>query len=306
MVKKAEKIWFDGEFVNWDEANVHVLSHTLHYGLGIFEGIRAYERADGRTHIFRLEEHIHRMVSGARMFNLKLQFTEEEICKACKETLRINNQKESYLRPLVFIGSGVMGVAAKGNPIHTVIATWPWGEYLGEGALENGIRGKISSFARNHPNSVLVKGKVTGHYVNSILAKHEALAGGYDEAILLDHEGYISEASGENIFIIKNGIVKTPPYSSSILGGITRDAVITLCKEMNIPIEFGRFARDELYMADEVFFSGTAVEITPVREIDDREIGKGGRGEITHRLQNRFFEIVRGTDNSHPEWLSFI
>lgn len=306
MVKKADKIWLDGELVDWDAANVHVLTHTLHYGLGAFEGIRCYRRADGRSHVFRLQEHVRRLFDGAKLAMLEIPFTEAQIREACKETLRVNRQPEAYLRPLVFVGDGKMGLYAIDNPTRVAIITWEWGTYLGDEALETGIRAKISSFTRNHPNSLMPKGKIVGHYVNSILAKREVASAGYDEAILLDHQGLVSEASGENIFIVRDGVVKTPPFSSSILGGITRDSVIRILESKGIHVEFESFGRDELYLADEVFFCGTAAEVTPVREIDDRRIGSGRRGEITTAVQRTFFDIVRGSDGSFEHWLDWV
>lgn len=306
MVEKADKIWFDGELVNWDDANVHVLTHTLHYGLGVFEGIRCYKRADGRSHIFRLKEHIRRLFDGAHLGMLDIPFTQDEIVEACKATIRANKQEEAYLRPLVFVGDGKMGLYAIDNPTRVAIITWKWGTYLGEEALETGIRAKVSSYTRNHPNSLFPKGKISGHYVNSILAKREVVLAGYDEAIMLDHQGLISEASGENIFIVRDGVVKTPSFSSSILGGITRDSLIAIMRKAGIPVEFGSFGRDELYMADEVFFCGTAAEVTPVREVDERKIGVGKRGEITTLVQKTFFDVVRGTNADFDEWLDWV
>ncbi|MCB9519586.1 MAG: branched-chain amino acid transaminase [Myxococcales bacterium] len=306
MVKKAEKIWLDGEFVNWDAANVHVLTHTLHYGLGAFEGIRCYERADGRSQVFRLREHVRRLFESARLALMKIPFTEEEVREACKETLRVNGQRGAYLRPLAFVGDGAMGLNAIDNPTRLAIVTWEWGTYLGEGALERGIHAKVSSFTRNHPNSLLSKGKIVGHYVNSILAKREAVLAGYDEAIMLDHQGLVSEASGENIFIVRDGVVKTPPYSSSILGGITRDSLIQIMGRLGIPVTYGSFARDELYLADEVFFCGTAAEVTPVCQIDNRVIGAGSRGDVTRRVQDFYFDVVRGSSDAFGEWLDWV
>lgn len=306
MVKKADKIWMDGEFVDWDDANVHVLTHTLHYGLGAFEGIRCYQRADGRSQVFRLRDHIRRLYESARLMTMKMTIPEEDVFEACKETLRVNGQTAAYLRPMAYIGTGAMGLYAIDNPVHITIITWEWGSYLGEEGLERGIRAKVSSFTRNHPNSLMSKGKINGHYVNSILAKREAMACGYDEAIMLDHQGLISEASGENVFIVRDGRVKTPSYSSSILGGITRDTVLRILRDRGIPVEFGSFARDELYLADEVFFVGTAAEVTPVREVDGRVIGAGRRGEITTLVQQTYFDVVRGSNDDYPEWLDFI
>lgn len=306
MVKKAEKIWLDGELIPWDSANVHILTHSLHYGLGAFEGIRAYERADGRTSIFRLRDHVRRLFDSARLMTMKVPFTEDEIYEACRDTVRVNGQKSAYPRPLVFVGDGAMGLYAIDNPTRVAVITWEWGTYLGPDALEKGIRAKISSFTRNHPNSLLPKGKINGHYVNSILAKREVMAAGYQEAIMLDHQGLISEASGENIFIVKNGVVTTPPFSSTILGGITRDTVIKILESKSIPVQYNSFARDELYLADEVFCVGTAAEITPIREVDDRTIGRGVRGEITQVVQETYFDIVKGSNNEYEHWLDYV
>lgn len=306
MVKKAEMIWLDGELIPWDQANVHILTHTLHYGLGCFEGIRAYERTDGRTQVFRLQEHIERLFDSARLMMMKIPFSQEQVVDACKSLLRANGQKTAYLRPLVFMGDGAMGLYAMDNPIRVAVIAWEWGAYLGEENLERGIRARVSSFQRFHPNALLPKGKINGHYVNSILAKREALTTGFDEAIMLDQNGMVSEASGENVFIVKKGVVKTPSYSSSILGGITRDCVVQILRQKGIPVEFGSFARDEMYLSDEVFFCGTAAEITPVREIDGRTIGAGRRGEVTGMVQSTYFDIVRGSNDSFPQWLDWV
>lgn len=305
MVKPVDKIWLDGELVNWADANVHILTHTLHYGLGAFEGIRAYQRKDGRSQIFRLGDHIRRLIDSARIATVEVPYTQAELEEACKATLRANGQKSAYLRPLVFLGDGAMGLYALSNPVRVAIATWMWGAYLGDDGLQNGIRATISSWTRNHPNSMMPKGKIVGHYVNSIMAKREALASGYDEAIMLDHEGYISEASGENLFIVKDGVVRTAPFGSSILGGITRDTLIKLIQAEGIEVEFSRFSRDELYLADEVFLCGTAAEVTPVREIDNRKIGAGTRGEISDLVQRTYFNLVQGDDDRFPEWLDY-
>ena len=306
MVKKAEKIWLDGQLVDWDDANVHVLTHTLHYGLGAFEGIRCYQRADGRSQVFRLREHIRRLIDSARMVMITIPYTEDELMEACKATLRANRQASAYLRPLAFIGDGAMGLNAIDNTIRVAVITWEWGTYLGDAALDAGIRAKVSSFNRNHPNSLLAKGKIVGHYVNSILAKREAVMAGYDEAIMLDHQGMVSEASGENIFIVKDGVVKTPPFSSSILGGITRDSLIQIMGKLGIPVVYGAFARDEMYLADEIFCCGTTPEVTPVREVDNRVIGSGRRGELTRLVQSTYFDIVRGSNNDFEAWLDWV
>jgi branched-chain amino acid aminotransferase len=304
MVDKVKKVWLDGEFVDWDDAKIHVLTHSLHYGLAAFEGIRAYKRADGGTYVFRLREHIDRLFDSCKMCLLKPEFTREQVVAACCETLRTNGMSDGYLRPMVFIGEGAMGIYAPTNPIRTLVAGWRWGAYLGEEALRNGIRAKMSSFARLHVNVNLAKAKVTGQYTNSVLAKREAKLGGYDEAILLDANGYVSEGSGENIFVVRKGVIYTPDLSCSILEGITRDSVITLARESGLTVVEERMTRDQLWLADEVFFTGTAAEVTPVREVDNRTVGDGTVGPITKRIQARFFEVARGNDTSHPEWLT--
>jgi branched-chain amino acid aminotransferase len=304
MVDKVQKIWLDGELVPWDDARVHLLTHSLHYGLGAFEGIRAYARADGQSYVFRLREHVDRLFDSCKLILLEPKFTRDAIANACTELLRKNGMPEGYLRPIVFVGDGAMGIYAPNNPVRTAIAAWKWGAYLGEEALKKGIRCKISSFARHHVNVSLAKAKMMGQYTNSVLAKREAKLGGYDEAILLDTQGYVSEGSGENIFVVKKGVLLTPDLSSSILEGVTRDTIIKLAREEGIPVEEGRITRDQLWLADEAFFTGTAAEITPIREVDDRAIGDGTVGVVTRRLQERFFGIVRGSDTSHVEWLT--
>jgi branched-chain amino acid aminotransferase len=304
MVDKVKNVWLDAELVDWDEAKVHILTHSLHYGLAAFEGIRAYRRADGATYVFRLREHVDRLFDSCKMCLLKPEFTREQVMTACTELLRVNGMTEGYLRPMVYVGEGAMGIYAPGNPVRTAVIAWKWGAYLGEEALKNGIRAKISSFARHHINVSLAKAKMTGQYTNSVLAKREAKLAGYDEAILLDAGGYVSEGSGENIFVVRKGTLFTPDLSCSILEGITRDTVIALARELGLTVVEGRITRDQLWLADEVFLSGTAAEITPVREVDNRTIGDGTVGPITKRIQARFFEVVRGNDTSHPEWLT--
>jgi branched-chain amino acid aminotransferase len=304
MVEKLHKIWVDGELVPWDDAKVHLLTHSLHYGLGAFEGIRSYKRSDGKSYLFRLGEHIDRLFDTCRMILVQPRFTREQVMRACVETLRANQLEEGYLRPVVFVGEGAMGIYAPNNPSRTTVIAWKWGAYLGEEALKHGIRTKISSFARHHVNVSLAKAKMMGQYANSVLAKREAKFGGYDEAILLDANGYVSEGSGENIFVVKKGVLITPDLSSSILEGITRDTVLTLAREMKIPVQEGRLTRDQLWLADEAFFTGTAAEVTPIREVDNRPIGDGTVGPITKKLQSRYFDVVRGSDTSHPEWLT--
>ena len=305
MVQKLEKIWMDGKLIPWEEAKVHVLTHTLHYGLAVFEGIRCYLCYDGKSAVFRLKEHVDRLFDSAHIGDLKIPYSKKEIAEACKETLRVNGLKEGYIRPIAFIGEGVMGVYPGDNPIRVAIITWSWGTYLGEGALEKGIRAKVSSYTRHHVNVMMTKAKISGNYVNSILAKREVMKTGYDEALMLDTEGYISEASGENIFMVKNGVLKTTPLTS-ILSGITRDSVIQIAKSKRIPLTEERFTRDELYIAQEAFFTGTAAEITPIREVDDRQIGEGKPGPITRELQSAFFDIVKGKNLEFKEWLDYL
>src|SRR5580698_4600995 len=263
MVDKVKKIWLDGQLIDWDAANVHVMTHSLHYGLAAFEGIRAYQRADGGTHVDLLFD-------SCKMCLLKPEYTREQVIRVCGELLRVNGMTEGYLRPMVYVGEGAMGIYAPNNPVRTAVIAWKWGAYLGEEALKNGIRAKISSFARHHINIGLSKAKMTGQYTNSVLAKREAKLGGYDEAILLDSNGYVSEGSGENIFVVRKGILHTPDLSNSILEGITRDTVLVIARELGVPVVEGRITRDQLWVADEVFFTGTAAEVTPVREVDNR------------------------------------
>lgn len=304
MIQKTEKIWMDGEFVDWDNAMVHVLTHSLHYGLGVFEGIRCYETEKGPA-IFRLKEHVRRLFSSAHIFLMKIPFTQKEIEDAIVRTVEVNRIRECYIRPLVYIGYGAMGLYPKDNPIRVSIAVWPWGTYLGEEGIANGIRIKVSSFIRNHVNSSMTRGKVCGYYVNSQLAKKEAISCGYDEALLLDTEGYVSEGSGENIFIVREGVLKTTPLTS-ILEGITRDSIIEIAHNEGIKVVEERFTRDELYIADEAFFSGTAAEVTPIREVDGRVIGKGRPGKITRKIQSIFFDIVKGRNRDYDSWLTYV
>ena len=305
MVQKVSKIWMDGKLIPWEEANVHILTHSLHYGLAVFEGIRCYLCYDGKSAVFRLREHVNRLFDSAQIGDIKIPYSKREISEACKETLRVNQLKEGYIRPIVFIGEGVMGVYPGDNPIQVAIITWSWGAYLGEGALEKGIRIKVSSYTRHHVNVMMTKAKICGNYVNSVLAKREVMKMGYDEALMLDTEGYVSEASGENIFMVKNEVLKTTPLTS-ILPGITRDAVIQIAKAKKITLLEERFTRDELYTAQEAFFTGTAAELTPIREVDDRIVGDGKPGPITKELQSAFFDIVKGKNPTYKEWLDYL
>ncbi len=296
-------IWLDGKLVPWNEATVHVLTHTLHYGVGVFEGIRSYEQPNGGG-VFRLPEHIDRLLMSARMCLIDTPYTRDQLVQACVDTLRQNGLRGAYLRPLVFLGDGAMGLGATEMPVRVAIATYVWGTYLGEEGVRRGIRAKVSSFARASLQSSLLKAKVCGQYVNSVLAKREVVKGGYDEAILLDSTGQVAEASGENIFAVIRGRLLTPPLSAAILDGITRDSVLTLAHDLGIPADERPLSRDQLYMADEVFLTGTAAEITPVREIDDRTIGTGQPGPITQRLQATFHEAVRGQLQPYQRWIT--
>ncbi len=305
MVPKTKKIWMDGKFVDWDAAQVHVLSHTLHYGVGVFEGIRCYRTEDGGSAIFRLREHVDRLFASAHIVLLSIPFSRDKICHAIRKTLTTNGLSEGYVRPIVFIGDGEMGLFAKTNPVRVAVAAWSWGAYLGEEGIRKGIRAKVSSFSRHHVNSAMTKGKINGYYVNSVLAKWEAVKGGYDEAVLLDTEGYVAEASGENIFIVRNGILQTSTLTS-ILPGITRDSVLNIARKLDIPVKEARFTRDEMYIADELFFTGTAAEITPVREVDDRRVGTGKPGPVTQKIQEAFFDIVHGKNALFAHWLDVL
>ncbi len=292
----------DGKFVPWKEATVHILTHTLHYGLGVFEGIRCYKGSSG-TAIFRLQDHVRRLLESAHIVRMKIPFLRKEIEEATIETVRVNKLEEGYIRPIAFIGYGEMGLYVQENPIHLSIAAWPWGTYLGEEGIQRGIRVCVSSFARHHVNAAMTRGKVTGYYVNSQIAKREAKEAGYDEAILLDTDGFVAEGPGENIFIVRKGTLKTTPLTS-ILEGITRDTILQLAHEQKVKVVQERFSRDDLYLADEAFFTGTAAEVTPIREVDGRTIGNGRPGPITQALQSAFFDTVRG--KGHLDWLTFV
>jgi branched-chain amino acid aminotransferase len=292
----------DGAFIEWADAKVHVLTHSLHYGLAAFEGLRCYKGKSGSA-IFKLQEHVDRLFESAHIGMMTIPYEKKQVADAIVDTVRINKLEACYIRPLVYIGYGAMGVYPGDNPIKLAIAAWKWGSYLGDDALANGMRACVSSFTRHHVNVSMTRGKISGYYVNSILAKREAKANGYDEAILLDPDGYVSEGTGENIFIVRKGRLKTTPLTS-ILEGITRNAVIELAREQGTVVLEERFTRDEMYIADEVFVTGTAAELTPVREIDNRRIGSGKPGPVTAALQKRFFAIVRGEDLSHESWLT--
>lgn len=301
----GETIWMDGEFVPWDEARVHVLTHTLHYGLGVFEGIRCYAGADGSGAVFRLSEHIDRLYSSAHINLMDVPFPRDQVVEACLETLRRNHLNEGYIRPLVYISDGAMGLDPADNPIRVAVIAWSWGAYLGEEGMERGIRAKVSTFSRHYVNSKMTNGKTCGDYVNSILAKREALLDGYDEAIMLDTQGHVSEATGENIFVVKNNVVKTPPLPT-VLDGITRASVIEVARDEGIEVIESPMTRDDLYIADEVFLTGTAAEVTPIREIDHRQVGEGRRGPIAKRLQEAYFRAVKGEAPKYKSWLTYL
>ena len=303
MIEKTEFIWVDGELVPWDQARVHVLTHCLHYGTGVFEGIRAYKSPNGVSAVFRLQDHMKRHINSGKILGLTVPHSQETLCKAVLDTLSANKLAEGYIRPLSFVGEGDMGVFPGANPIRTIIAAWSWGAYLGSEALEYGIRIKTSSFVRSHVNTMMSKAKACGNYVNSVLAKVEAKEDGYDEALMLDVNGFVSEATGENIFMVRNGVIKTTPLTS-VLDGITRDSVITIARELGYRVEEQQFTRDELYVADEAFFSGTAAEITPIRELDRRTIGAGKAGPVTKAIQEAYFKVVKGENPAYSHWLS--
>lgn len=305
MANIGAKVWLDGNIIDRvDAGRVSLLAHTLHYGVGAFEGIRAYRSASGETTIFRLGDHIRRLYESCRLVMIEPTVTAEAVCHGCAEVLRENQLTEGYLRPIVILGEGEMGLYPRGNPVLTFVSAWAWGAYLGQDALDRGIRCKVSSYVRPHVNSGFSRGKLTGQYIISVMAKREVKIAGYDEALLLDGNGMLAEGSGENVFIVRDGVLITPPLTSSILAGITRDSVLTLAREEGIPVLEQAFPRDALLLADEAFLTGTAAEITPVREVDDRKIGSGSVGAITLRLQERYFAAVRGAHPSHAEWLT--
>jgi branched-chain amino acid aminotransferase len=293
----------DGELVNWQEAKIHVLTHALHYGSGVFEGIRCYNTAQGPA-VFRLKEHIQRLYNSAKVYFMEIPYTPKKIRNATKEVIMANGLKECYIRPIAFRGYGEMGLNPLNSEVNVSIAVWPWGTYLGEEGLKNGIKVKISSYQRIAPNIIPPTAKSTGNYINSILAKVESLKAGYDEAIMLDYRGFVSEGPGENIFIVKDGVIYTPPEHASILPGITRDSVITLAGDMEYEVVKTDLTRGSLYTADEVFFTGTAAELTPIRDIDGIQIGKPGK--VTKRLQKKFFDVTKGKDKNYNSWLDFL
>jgi branched-chain amino acid aminotransferase len=304
MADRDGVIWFDGELVPWRDAKIHVLTHTLHYGMGVFEGLRAY-KAERGTAIFRLKEHTDRLFDSAHIMNMNMPFDKQTLNEAQRTVVRENGLESAYIRPMCFYGSEGMGLRADNLKTHVMVAAWDWGAYLGEENLNKGIRIRTSSYTRHHVNISMCKAKANGHYINSMLALQEALNDGYDEAMLLDNEGYVAEGSGENIFVVKNGVIYTPELTSA-LNGITRNTVFTFCRELDIEIREKRITRDEVYIADEAFFTGSAAEVTPIRELDNRTIGIGSRGPITEKLQTLYFDVVHGRHHMHPEWLAYV
>jgi branched-chain amino acid aminotransferase len=304
-ITPVEKIWMDGELVDWDKAQVHVLSHALHYGSGIFEGIRAYETARGPA-VWHLDEHLRRLSRSAKLYHMDLPYSHEALVEATREVIRANGLRSCYVRPLAFRGYGEMGVNPLNAEINVTIAVWPWGAYLGEDALEQGVRIKISSWRRNSQNSLPAGAKASGQYINSVLAKVESLNAGYDEAIMLNEAGSITDGSGENVFIVRDGILVTPPTAAGCLDGITRSTVITLAREAGYTVKEENLVRTDLYNADECFFTGTAAELTPIREVDDRTVGEGHRGPVTKELQGAFFAATKGENEAHVDWLTFV
>ena len=297
------KIWMDGQMVEWRDAKIHVLTHTLHYGCGVFEGVRAYNTVNG-TAIFRLQDHTERLFNSAKILRMKLPFTQEEANQAQIDVVRANQLESCYLRPLSWIGSEKLGVSPKGNKIHLMVAAWAWGAYLGEEGLKRGIRVKTSSYTRHHVNITMTQAKAVSNYSNSILANMEATEDGYDEALLLDASGFVSEGAGENIFIVQNGVIYTPDLSAGALNGITRNTIFAIAADLGLEIVQKRITRDEVYIADEAFFTGTAAEVTPIRELDRIEIGIGSRGPITEKIQSAFFDIVNGRNPRYAHWLT--
>jgi branched-chain amino acid aminotransferase len=303
MHDRDGKIWMDGEMVEWRDAKIHVLSHTLHYGCGAFEGVRAYKTKDG-TAIFRLREHTERLFNSAKILRMKIPFSIEQVEQAQKDVVRANKLESCYLRPLTWIGSEKLGVSPRGNTIHLMVAAWAWGAYLGEEGLKRGIRVKTSSYTRHHVNITMTQAKAVSNYTNSILANMEALDDGYDEALLLDASGFVSEGAGENLFVIKGGVVYTPDLSAGALNGITRNTIFAICQDLGLALKEKRITRDEVYICDEAFFTGTAAEVTPIRELDRIELGTGSRGPITEKIQSAFFDIVNGRNPKYAGWLS--
>lgn len=306
MATKDGKLWLDGTIVEQPDAKIHVLTHSLHYGLAVFEGVRAYQTPDGRTAIFRLKEHTERLLNSAKIFQLNVPYSFDEFMQAQKDVVLGNGLSSAYIRPLIWVGSEKLGISARDNTIHAAVAAWSWGAYLGEEGIKNGIRVKTSSYTHHHPNVTMCKAKAASNYPVSILANQEVTRTGYDEAILMDPQGYVCQGSGENLFLVKNGELHTPDLAGGALDGITRRTIMTFAQDLGIKVYERRITRDEFYLADEIFMTGTAAEVTPIREYDDRVIGSGTRGEVTEKLQSLYFDVVQGRNDKYKDWLSFI
>lgn len=306
MADRDGFIWMDGKMVDWRDAKIHVLTHTLHYGMGVFEGVRAYQTDDGRTAIFRLNDHTRRLLNSAKIFQLEVPYTIEDLEAAQKQVVKDNKLTSAYLRPLIWVGSEKLGIAATGNTVHTSVSAWHWGAYLGEEGLAKGIRVKTSSYTHHLPNVTMCKAKAVSNYPVSIMSNQEVVKNGYDEAILMDPQGFVCQGSGENLFLVNNGELHTPDLSGGALDGITRRTIIQFAQDLGIKVHERRITRDEFYLADEAFFTGTAAEVTPIREYDDRIIGSGSRGEVTKTLQDLFFDVVHGRNDKYAHWLSYV
>lgn len=306
MATKDGKLWLDGTIVEQPDAKIHVLTHSLHYGLAVFEGVRAYQTPNGRTAIFRLKEHTERLLNSAKVFQLNVPYSFDELMQAQKDVVLGNGLSSAYIRPLIWVGSEKLGISARDNTIHAAVAAWSWGAYLGEEGIKKGIRVKTSSYTHHHPNVTMCKAKAASNYPVSILANQEVTRTGYDEAILMDPQGYVCQGSGENLFLVKNGELHTPDLAGGALDGITRRTIMTFAQDLGIKVYERRITRDEFYLADEIFMTGTAAEVTPIREYDDRVIGSGTRGEMTEKLQSLYFDVVQGRNDKYKDWLSFI
>jgi branched-chain amino acid aminotransferase len=302
-ITPVEKIWMDGELLDWDQAQIHVLSHALHYGSGVFEGIRVYETTQGPA-VFRVHDHLKRLFRSAHLYHMEIPFSLQALADAINDTVKANGLAACYVRPIVYRGYGEMGVNPLQAPLNVCVAAWPWGAYLGEHALEHGVRVKISSWKRNDQNSLPTSAKATGQYINSVLAKLESVHAGYDEAVMLNQHGFVTDGSGENIFVVRDGVITTPPISAGCLDGITRESVMTIARDLGYEVREENLVRTDLYHADEVFFTGTAAEVTPIREVDDRRVGEGTRGPMTKELQGTFFAATKGELDTYSSWLS--
>lgn len=306
LATQEGKIWLDGSLIDQPDAKIHVLTHSLHYGLAVFEGVRAYQTDDGRTAIFRLDDHTERLLNSAKIFGLKVPYDHQTLSQAQKDTVKHSRLNSAYIRPIIWVGSERLGIAAKDNTVHAAVAAWQWGAYLGEEGIKHGIRVKTSSYTHHHPNVTMCKAKAASNYPVSILANQEATQDGYDEAILMDPQGFVCQGSGENLFLVKDGVLHTPDLAGGALDGITRRTIMTFAQDLGIRVVERRITRDEFYLADEVFMTGTAAEVTPIREYDNRIIGTGTRGKLTERLQSLYFDVVHGRSDAYQHWLSFV